>query len=495
MALGTREDKITKPDGTTISRAGIVDSSILYYKTAYQENLTDICDFSDGSEIRTLHESLAVEVFSFYRELVEEARMKFVRYATGVYLDELACEYHLTRKKAEVARGTVTFTTSATLTTDILIPKGTVILARHTGYEYILESDVAITGTNTPANGIVYSKMVGAKYNAPIDKLTAFKDIGTIRTDVRVYNPTEIVDGVDAETDEELRKRILEAKRTKAHGTVPAYNTILRDEVPDIHDVAFVPPETLTTNAKYARHYVEGTKKEQITGKTFAQIKEDGLLCTKCDAVIFVNAESKPCPAHVLEDVEYVMTQQNNLVVGQTFHIEKAQTIKVYLYVELFVTSAIDEDILFEHLSAYFNGGTVEAKTGSKDYRGLYIGETLYKAQLINAIEDIPGVYQVGSIKRAKYDTSIPTDIQKWSNNGGAGFSYEDDYGYIFYRTNSEANSINYWGTTNFVSLKTHAGSVFQLAQQKEVDSTVQTVIGLEQILVDGNSIYGEDND
>ena len=489
MVLGTREDKLRKPDGSSITRAGIVEESILFYKTAYQQNLTDICDFSDGSEIRTIHESIAVEIFSLYKEVIQQARMKFVKYATGTYLDILACEFHLTRTKSEVARGTVSFTTTATINTDIIIPKGTVILDRHTGYEYILENDVALTETNRTENGMVYSKLTGARYNAPIGRLTAFADIGSIRTEVKVYNPTEIVDGVDEESDEEFRERILDAKRAKAHGTVPAYETILLNEVPDIHDVSFVEPEKLTTHSKYARHYVEGTTQAQIKDKTFDQLKEGGYLCTKCTNVIFVNAESKPCPDHVIEDVEYVMTQQNNLVVGQKFHVEKAQTIKVYLHVELFVTSAIDENILFTHLMAYFNGGTVEAKTGSKTYKGLDIGETLYKSQLINAIEDIPGVYQVGSLKIARHDTNIPKIISQWNNNGGAGFTYEDDNGYVFYRKDSDEDSIEYWGTKNFVTWETHAGSVFQLAQYKEIDKTVQTVIGLEQLLVDGTSL------
>lgn len=500
-----KEDKIKKPDGTVLARSNIVAESINYYKQAYQENLTDICDFSEGSEIRTLHESLAVDVFSLYKEMYRESRMKFVIYATGNYLDALACEYNLQRKSGEVAKGSVTFSTSATLTSSIFIPRGTVILARHTGYEYILQNDVVVTATDTPVNGEVYSKLVGEKYNVGIGKLTAFANIQSVRSDLKVTNNTPIVGGMDEENDEEFRTRILSAKRELAHGTASSYSNLIINNVPEVHDIAFVPPELLLTDEKYARHYKDGIEitdtyqrwtnsgnirydddKKPIV-KTLSQLISDDLLCTKCASVLFVNSHGKPCSDEIISDVEYVMTQQNNLVVSQSFHIEKAQCIPLYLSIELFVLTSVDEKTIVECLTAYFDGGTVETKIGEVTFHGLNMGETIYKSRLIDVLEAIPGVYQVGDIKQAKYDKTIPTDILQWNNNGKAGFTYEDDDGYVYSRSNSEVSAIKYWGKKNFVSLETHEGSVFQLGLQMDIDSSALTDLDLNLVLVDAN--------
>lgn len=505
MANTTKEDTIKLPDGTTFTRSGIVEQSINFYKQAYQDELTNITDFSDGSEIRTLHESWAVELFSFYVEMERQAKMKFIRYASGNYLDEIACEYHLSRKKAEIATGMVTFTTSATINgTSMNIPKGTVILDHVTGYEYILQDDVILTETDTPANGVVYSKLTGAKYNAPKNRLRAFRDIVSIRTEIKVTNPTEITGGLDAENDEDFRNRILNAKREKAYGTASAYANLIINDVPDVHDVQFVDPELLISDESYPRHYKPNTTLKDVCQldsnknvkydangnpiyKSFATLKSQNLLCTDCTDVLFVNCFSKPSPEEVLDEVEFIMTQQNNLVLGQKFHIERAEPDVVHLNIELFVIATIDEDILYDHLMAYFDGGTVSSKTGNTYYGGLNIGEPLYKARLIDVLEDIPSAYQVGNIKQAKYNPNIPTGIGQWNNNGASGWDYEDDEGFSYHRTTDEANSIDYWGTKNFVKLETLPGCVFQLGQKTDVDKTAEVSIGVTQYLVDEN--------
>ena len=500
-----KEDTLKLPDGSVFTRSGIVQQSIDFYQQAYQERLTDVTDFSDGSEIRTIHESFAVELFNFYVEMERQSRMKFIRYASGLYLDEIGCEYHLSRKKSEVATGSVTFTTSATINgTSMNIPKGTVILDYVTGYEYILQEDVNLVATDTPVNGTVYSKLTGTKYNAPKDRLRAFRDISTIRSEIKVTNPTEITGGLDEEGDEEFRNRILNAKREKAYGTVPSYANLIINDVPDVHDVQFVDPELLLTSEKYPRHYKVNAKLEDVCEldsnkkvkydakgnpiyKSFATLKSQNLLCKDCTDVLFVNAWGKPTPDDVLDEVEFIMTQQNNLVCGHKFHIERAGMDVVYLDIELFVTASIDEGILFDHLMAYFDGGAVTSKSGEIVYQGLNIGEPLYKARLIDVLEDIPSSYQVGSIKQAKYNPNIPTGINEWNNNGASGWDYLDDDGYTYYRSTAEVDSIRYWGTKNFVKLETIAGCVFQLGQWTDIDKTAEVALGITQYLVDEN--------
>lgn len=483
MALNeTGQDIIIFPDGTRFSRTDIVNSSIEFYKTEYEDNLTDICDFSDGSEIRTLHESIAVELFAKYRYDEQRSKEKYVKYATGTYLDELACEYHINRKRGRIATGTVTFSTTANVDGEMRVPRGTVILARDTGYEYILQEDVIITSANTPENGTVYSKLIGEEYNAEADTLTAFKNIETIRTEIKVTNPVALTGGENMETDDELRERILQAKQERAYGTAPVYQSNVVNKVNGIHDIQFVDPNLLTTYYTYPRHYKVGTTSSQTAGKTFEQIKS--YLCTDCTAVVFVNSYLKPCPDQVLADVEYELTLQKNLVVGQKFHFERAYLDKIYFNIELYVTSTVQEETLEEHLDAFFNMGDVETKSGPVHYHGVDLGQSVTKSQLLDVLESIPGVHQVGYIKLSKYYPEIPKEISQWNNNGKSGYNYIDNDGYYYWRANSEISSIGYWGVKNFTELETTAGKVLVLGRRSEIDSSTKTTFGLRQILV-----------
>ena len=381
--MSESEDKVTTLTGETITRNDIVEKNKQFYKEAYETELTDICDFSEGSEIRTLHESLSVDVINLYRILHYLHKMKFINYSTGGYLDELACEQHLSRKPSSTAHGQVTFTIPEIINSDIQIPQGTVILQQKTGYEYILQENCIIPQGSLSTTGEVYSKLAGARYNSVKGTLTAFKDIEKIRTIVSVTNPEEITGGVDPESDEEFRERIRNVKQEKAYGTIPVYVNLIKAGVTDVHDVQFVDPNILLTSDLYPQHYKPGTDMSDESKLT------DKDKCTSCSKVIFVNANSKPCPTNVLDEVEYVMSQQNNLVINHNFHIERARPTYLYLSVHIYYDYPVDEEIIVDHIEAFLNGDEITTKDGETRYAGLNIKETLYKSQLIDVIENI----------------------------------------------------------------------------------------------------------
>lgn len=456
------EDILEKVDGTTITRSGIVNQSITYYNQAYNENLTDICDFSEGSEIRTLHESIAVELFAFYKDAYNLALKKFINTATGQYLDMIGCEHHLTRKKSQIATGSVTFTLHETLGTNYTIPKDTIILGRGTGYEYVLEQNVTIAANTLTADGTVHSKVTGSRYNSLSNTLTAFKNIEGIPKPVTVTNNSPITGGVDAETDTDFRTRILASKKERTYGTISTYTNLILDNVTEVHDVQFV----AHTDKNIPKHY-----------------KSDGTICTDCTRIIIVNATSKPCPDDVLEEVQELMTLQDNLVVGHVFHVQGVTVIPLYLSITCYVETFIDVDVLVDHIQAFMDGDTIETKTGTQDYVGLNISQTLTKSRLIDVIEDVVGVTQVESIHRLKYNTSIPADITKWTKNGtsGTSYSYEDSDGYTYTRSSTKTDSINYWGEKNFNNLTLPKGRVWSIAQMTDVDSAAEAAINLVQ--------------
>lgn len=456
------DDIITTVTGDTISRSDIVESNILFYKEAYEKSLTDVTDFSEGSEIRTLHESIAVDVINLYRELHRLHKMKFINYSEGYYLDELGCEQHLQRKGSQIAHGQVTFTIPEIISTDIVIPQGTVIIQRTTGYEYILQENCVIAQGTVSTSGDVYSKITGARYNATANTLTGFQDIESIRNIISVTNPEAITGGVDAETDEEFRERIRNVKQEKAYGTIPTYNNLILNEVTDVHDVAFINPEIIAKST-HTPHYRPGTT----------------TVCTECSRIIYVNANSKPCPTSVIDEVSYVMSQQNNLVIGHKFHIEKVSIVPLYFSIHIYYDYPIDEDLLVNHIEAFMNGDEITTKSGTVRYSGLNIGSPLYKSQLIDAIEDVPGVHHVESIHQLKYNDTVETEaLGKWTNNGSTQ-TYVDEDNYIYQKDSS--GSVDYWGEKNFDSILCDDGEVFSIGAKSDIDSTCDTIFEFTQ--------------
>ncbi|RAP46454.1 MAG: hypothetical protein BZ136_07550 [Methanosphaera sp. rholeuAM74] len=468
------EDTVTRLDGTTITRTDIVESNKNYYQDAYEKKLTDICDFSDGSEVRTLHESLAVDVINLYRFLNSIQRSVFIDTAKGCYLDYIGCEFHLSRHKAEVATGQVTFSIPELLSSDLTISQGTIILQKETGYEYVLDSNVTISQGSLTATGNVHSRNAGARYNANKDTLTAFLEISRVRNIVKVTNPEAITGGVDGESDQHFRERIKNVKRERAYGTVPSYTNLIKEGSANVHDVQFVNP-LLLTKSGYPSH-----------------LDSNGEVCTSCKRVLFVNANSKPCPNSTLREVEYVMSQQNNLVIGHDFHVQGAEPKYLYLGVHVYCDSIVDEAVIVDHIETFLDGGEVDEATSKKSgvvYTGLNIRDTLYKNQLIDVIENVLGVHHVESIHRLYYNKDITSNgydgcnwVLNGSDNNESGFTLIDDNGYVYSMSSvKDGKVVNRWGEQNFEKIELRSGYVFALGSMKSVDSSCDNVILLNQ--------------
>ena len=488
-----QNDVILKPNGTTITREKILNEAISFYNSAYMNGFSDICDFSEGSEIRTLHESFIVELFSLYKEMFRSAKMKFVLDAEDTYLDRLACEVHLTRNGPTPARGSVTFESSETLNGNISIPMGTVILSQDDGEEYILEQNVVITSSATPVNGTVHSKNAGSKYNKDEHKLTAFQNISAIKYGVSVTNNSKIVGGSDGESDDSFRNRILQAKRNKAWGTISQYNDLIKNGTPNstgsngvsyVHDIQFVEPEKLASNKGYPRHYKSGVTSTDIAKKNFDELQN--YLCTECTRVVFVNGTMKPCLDTVVEEVEYFLTQQNNLVVGQLFHVERCEVRWLYFKMDLWCTQTVSEETIYNHLTTYFDGGHIETKRGAMEYPGLDIHEKVTKNDLLNVIESIPGVEQCATLYRLKYDADLSTTTNiTWIDNKDNSYTYLDGDGYIFRKTGSENGTVNPWGWINFSTIQPMDGRVLGVGRMKDVEENNEHIFDLNINLIE----------
>jgi uncharacterized phage protein gp47/JayE len=260
--------------GEEISTASILSDMIAHLQTRVQKGESNLTDVNIGSETRNLFEANCQGIFRLLRENDAIGRMQSVRLANGGYLDDKGYEIGLLRKGGNYANGSVTFSISTPLQTDYVIFSGTSILNRVTGLRYILEDDATIRAGSTWTTGIVYAEGVGVEYNCPAHTLTAFDTEQSLRGDLTVDNDTAFENGDGTESDEDFRRRILNAMRGGNFGSWSYYQRIC-ENIDGVHDVNFVKPEKLNAISPN-RHTVINSDGETVQ-------------CNECTAVCVIN--------------------------------------------------------------------------------------------------------------------------------------------------------------------------------------------------------------
>ena len=120
--------------------------------------------------------------------------------AAGIYLDEKAKDYGMTRHYAQYATGLVTFTGTDGTT----IPGGTIVAAPDYGVRFVTqESTIISQGTATVAATCLVTGPVG---NVPEDSVTQIAD--QLQGVTSVNNEAAFSGGVDREDDDNFRMRI-----------------------------------------------------------------------------------------------------------------------------------------------------------------------------------------------------------------------------------------------------------------------------------------------
>lgn len=343
-------------NGEEISRGLLVQQMIDFYQQKLTVGDTRITDFNEGSEIRTLLESFAVDIYTLMEETDDVSRIAFVETADGEWLDKHGANplVSLPRELGEKATGTVTFTIPESTTSEVVIPIDTIVISEETGLEYATLADAVIPVGETTATAMVESLTEGTDGNAESNTVTLFDDDSTLYNGLTVNNDDAFEGGIDYEEDDEYRERLLAYIRKDDFGSVGYYETLCND-VDGVHDVLLVDD-------------AEATKK------------------------ILVNGDVKPTPDTVLANVLEVVSDVNNIVLDHTFSVDTPDYVTKDLTVNLTVSVEVDEDDLTELISAIFDGG--EAISGAM-FDGLMIGETLRKTTLYESFDIIDSVISV----------------------------------------------------------------------------------------------------
>lgn len=343
--------------GDEISRESIVERMINYYKEKLEVGETRVTDFNEGSEIRNLLESIAVDLYDLMEDNYEATKIAFISSAYGEWLD-LHGEnplINLPRDAGTEATGFVTFTIPSARTVDTTIPEETLLVCKDNDLEYVTDTEAVIIAGDTSVDVPCTCLTVGTDGNCPANTITTI-DEDTVDDTVKVTNNEAFSDGTDYEEDDEYQERLLNAIRVDNFGSIGYYQN-LGDNIKGVHDVLLIEDKTYTRK-------------------------------------ILVNGYDKPVSEEVLMKVSEVFSCPENIVLGHRFTVGIPTYITLNLKLDLKVEYEFEDELIIKRLQAFFNGGLTD---DGFDFNGLGIGEKLNIHFFYSAIESMDGVLEASA--------------------------------------------------------------------------------------------------
>ena len=192
----------------------------------------------DESDIVIRLKVLAGEIYKREADAEYIKRQLFPSTATGDNLDMHAAERGLVRKPATKASGKVWFYPSEDTHPDILIPAGTEVCTYTDMKRFITDSDAVLASEDSRVLVDITASEAGSAYNARGGTVSI---IVTPVTGIgRVYNSSVFTNGADAESDDELRKRVIDSYTDIVNGANAAYYKRLALSVPGVYSASAV---------------------------------------------------------------------------------------------------------------------------------------------------------------------------------------------------------------------------------------------------------------
>lgn len=313
---------------------------------------------NDDSDVGIRMKVLAGEVFSLQNNVEWLKNQMFARTAVGEQLEYLALERGLTRKSAVHSVGTLKFMRDVALNYDLDIPKGTVCATN--GIDPVrvvtIEGSVLKAG-ETSVTVAAQSENGGAMQNTGAEtvKIMVTPPPGI----TAVINDDAFVGGMDAETDEELRERLMDSYKNVSNGT----------------------------NSAFYKNFV--LKYDGVYSASVAA-KERGVGTVD----IYVAAKGGAPSDELIEKIQAELSDARELNVD--VQVNKAQLTEVAVGVQITTKPGYD-----------YNDVKARCETSITEYfNTLKIGEPFLIAALGNAIYNVPGLenyYVMPSISIDRY--------------------------------------------------------------------------------------------
>ena len=322
---------------------------INFYNLLLEVGDTRVTDFNEGSEIRNLLETYAVDSYSIQEDQYNLSKIAFIETAEGEWLDKHGAlpQINLPRETGTVATGYVTFTLPSASETQVIIPTETLLTCTENDLDYATDSDVIIGVGETSAMVSVSCISEGYDGNCSENTLTIISDDYINIQGLTVTNTSPLTGGTDYEEDDAYRERLLNFVQRASFGSYDYYND-LGNSVDGVHDILLDDPTGTET------------------------------------AHILINGDEKPTPNTVISDVIEAFTIPSNIVLGHNFTYDKPNYLETKLKVTCTVAEEISTTDITKLLTALFDGG---GPLDGLELEGLYIGETLTKDSMDTTLE------------------------------------------------------------------------------------------------------------
>lgn len=196
------------------------DEILSRLKADYEEKTGTLPDKASDIGIRL--SVLSGELFSLYAQLYWLQNQMFPSTAEGEYLERHAAQRGLTRKSGTKAVGEVDFYLPYLMNEDVEVPQGTVIATEGADSVRFETDETIIIRAGTLA-GHAYITALEEGENGNVAEQTITVLVTPVARVTRVQNDYRTELGSDIETDEELRRRVLDSFVRIPNGTNGAY--------------------------------------------------------------------------------------------------------------------------------------------------------------------------------------------------------------------------------------------------------------------------------
>lgn len=194
----------------------------------------------DASDIGIRMKVLAGEIYSASCAQDWLCRQTFVPYATGKQLEYHAAERGLSRKPAAAASGVLTFSRKTALWYDVKIPAGTLCATSGDGaVQYETGADAVLQLGRTSVDVPASAQAAGTGGNTEAGTVCVML---TVPSEIEsVTNAQAFTGGSDAESDEDLRARLLACWQEPANSANAAWYRKAAESCAGVHSAQVVP--------------------------------------------------------------------------------------------------------------------------------------------------------------------------------------------------------------------------------------------------------------
>lgn len=214
------------------------DGLLSLMKEKYTEMTGVTPEDSGDTEIKM--KLLAGELYSLFCRIKGLESRIFPDTAVGIDLDRHAAQRGIYRKTASTAAGEIEFIIDEAAEFDIVIPQNTVCaVAADDTCQYVTDSEAVLSAGSTSITVPAHATIEGRDGNCAAEKITVM--ITPPAGISRVINPNPFTGGGNSESDESLRKRVLESWSCIPNGNNAATYTEIALSFEDVLKAKTVP--------------------------------------------------------------------------------------------------------------------------------------------------------------------------------------------------------------------------------------------------------------